>query len=481
MTPAPATEAVGAVAGGRVTGEEVSLFCRHAWLGPEVGLASGVLVTCAGGSITEIRAGLATSPAGAIRVGGEVCLPGFVNGHSHAFHRALRGVSETRSGDFWTWRELMYTVASRLDPESYRELASLVYAEMLLAGYTTVGEFHYLHHQNDGVPYSDANEMGSSLVEAASTAGIRLTLLDACYLQAGVDGTPLSGVQLRFSDTSADRWSERVINLLSTHETGGAARFGAAIHSVRAVPRRAIEAIAALATSKEIPLHVHLSEQRRENEDCMKVLGLSPTELLSDCGALSARTTAVHATHVGGSDLGRLGQEQCGVCACPTTERDLGDGVGPFSGLAGAGAVLSIGSDSHAVIDPFEETRAIELNERLSKERRGISAVPVLLDAGTSGGSRALGWPEGGLRVGAMADLVSISLDSARLAGPPPRAEPESLLARIVFAASPADVDTVVVGGRVVVEAGEHSTLGPSKALADRLGRAIAVALGAGR
>jgi len=373
----------------------------------------------------------------------------------------------------------MYSIAARLDPDSYRELASLVYAEMLLAGYTTVGEFHYLHHADGGVPYSDPNEMGLSLVQAAESSGIRLTLLDACYLQAGVDGSPLAGVQLRFSDTSGDRWSERVTRLLSAPGTAGdTTRFGAAIHSVRATPRPAIQTVSALASHEGLPLHVHLSEQRRENEECVKVLGITPTDLLSDCGALSARLTAVHATHLTASDLGRLGLAACGVCACPTTERDLGDGVGQFSDLADAGAVLSIGSDSHAVIDPFEETRAIELNERLSRERRGLSGVSALIGAGTSGGSRALGWPEGGLRVGAMADLVSIRLSSPRLAGPLSGSDPEGLLARIVFAGCAADVDSVVVGGRCVVEAGEHTILGPSRAIADRLGRAISLALG---
>jgi formiminoglutamate deiminase len=442
--------------------------------------------------IAEVQTGVAlASRPGAVRVGGDVCLPGFVNAHSHAFHRALRGVSETASGSFWTWRDLMYSVAARLDPDSYRELASLVYAEMLLAGYTAVGEFHYLHHAARGDPYADPNEMGSSVLAAASAAGIRLTLIDACYLQAGVDGSPLSGVQLRFGDGSDESWSERVSLMLpssSSARFGDLARLGVAVHSVRANPPTAIRTVAALASAARIPLHVHLSEQRRENEDCEKVLGLTPTELLGDCGALSVQTTAVHATHLTTSDVGRLGLASCGVCACPTTERDLGDGIGPFSDLADAGAVLSIGSDSHAVIDPFEETRAIELNERLGLERRGVWRVPALFSAATSGGLRSLGWPEGGIRVGAPADVVGIRLDSLRLAGARRFGSPgsegsadsagnhEELLARIVFSCSPADVDTVVVGGRVVVDGGEHVTLGPSGALAARLSHALAAA-----
>jgi formiminoglutamate deiminase len=483
------------------------LWAERAWLGPEEGFASDVLVSCSSsGLITGVRTGLPlASCPGAVRLGGDVCLPGFVNAHSHAFHRALRGVSETSSGSFWTWRELMYRVAAELDPDSYRELAALVYAEMALAGYSAVGEFHYLHHSEGGVPYADPNEMGLSLLSAASSAGVRLTLIDACYLQAGVDGSPLSGVQLRFGDGSGERWSDRVTRLLPAN--GSLVRFGVAAHSVRATPPMAIRTVASLAALAEVPLHVHLSEQRRENEECLKVLGLTPTDLLHDCGALTGHTTAVHATHVTTMDIGRLGLAACGVCACPTTERDLGDGIGPFADLADAGAVISIGSDSQAVIDPFEETRAIELDERLSTERRGVWQMAALLAAATSGGCRSLGWAGGGIRVGGLADVVGIRLDSPRLAGgwsggvaasagapfgtapragagsggnggvPGLSAADEELLARIVFAGSPSDIDTVVVGGRVVVESGEHVTMGPSQALAGRLRRAIAAVL----
>jgi formiminoglutamate deiminase len=461
--------------------------------------------------ITSVRTGVPLGEApGARRLGGDVCLPGFVNAHSHAFHRALRGVSETAAGSFWTWRELMYTAAGRLDPDSYRELASLVYVEMLLAGYTAVGEFHYVHRGPGGVAYSDPNAMGVAVSEAASAAGIRMTLLDACYLQASVSGAPLEGVQLRFGDASGEAWAERVSAMLSSSVVSELVRVGVAAHSVRATPAPAIKTVAALAAFEDLPLHVHLSEQQRENEECLKALSLTPTDLLYDCGALTSHTTAVHATHLTTLDLGRIGLASCGVCACPTTERDLGDGIGPFAELADAGAVLSIGSDSQAVIDPFEETRAIELDERLSSQRRGVWPVSGLFAAGSSGGSRALGWPTGGIAVGAMADFVCLDLSAPRLAGghrtvgsargpvsrsasgsavesgsasgPGARASSlsaadEELLARIVFAASPADVDTVVVGGRVVVEGGEHVVFGPPRSLSDRLSRAIAATL----
>jgi formiminoglutamate deiminase len=451
-----------------------ALWAPQAWLGEPGAFASDVLVSCsAAGVITGVEAGvpLASCP-GAVVVGGDVCLPGFVNAHSHAFHRMLRGVSETSAGSFWTWRELMYRAASRLDPDSYGSLARLVYAEMLLAGYTTVGEFHYLHHAPGGIRYDDPNEVGRSLLSAAASVGIRMTLLDACYLQAGVDGSPLSGVQLRFGDGSGEDWAERVAAFVSSESSDDAlVRFGVAAHSVRATPAAAIKTVTAFAASESLPLHVHLSEQRHENDECLKVAGLTPTDLLHDCGAVTSHTTVVHATHVTTMDLGRLGLASCGVCGCPTTARDLGDGIGPLSELADAGAVLAIGSDSHAVIDPFEETRAIELNSRLSLERRGVWQVPALLAAGTSGGSRSLGWPAGGIAVGCPADVIGIRLDSLRMAGG------QDVLARIVFAGSPADLDTVVVGARVVVEGGEHVALGPRRALAEQMSRAVVSAL----
>ncbi|MHB8245578.1 MAG: formimidoylglutamate deiminase [Acidimicrobiales bacterium] len=398
-----------------------------------------------------------------------VRLPGFVNAHSHAFHRVLRGASETRSGDFWTWRDLMYEVAGRLDPDSYRELATYVFAEMVLAGWTTVGEFHYLHHGPDGTPYEDPNEMSWSLLSAAADAGIRLTLLDACYLQAGVGGGALEGAQRRFGDGTGEGWAQRVTAATESGRFGDKASLGAAIHSVRAVPRPAAGSVAAWAADSAAPLHVHLSEQRRENEECLALLAVTPTDLLGEAGALSPRTTAVHATHLSAVDVTRLGLARCGVCACPTTERDLGDGVGPFAELADSGAVLSIGSDSHAVIDPFEEARSLETHQRLVEERRGVMGVSDLFAAATSGGARSLGWGEQAVA----GDWVEVNLDSSpRMAGSD-KLDDEGLLARVLFAAGPSEVRHVAVGGRLVVENREHVRLGTNRAIAERLSRAI--------
>jgi formiminoglutamate deiminase len=452
---------------------ERAFLAELAWLGKEDGVARDVLVRTVDGVITEVRPGVARAPAGAKRLPG-VTIPGLVNAHSHAFHRALRGRSEMRGGDFWTWRELMYEMAQRLDPDSYLELATAVYAEMALAGYTAVGEFHYLHHGDRGRPYNDPNEMGLALVEAAQRAGIRITLIDTCFLQGGLGGEPLLGTQLRFGDGSGERWTWRVDKLLAAlaaHPDAAHARAGVAIHSVRAVAPPAMKTVATYAARHELPLHVHLSEQRKENEDCLAEEGVSPTVLLDRSGALTAHTTAVHATHLLPHDMTVLGLAGVNVCACPTTERDLADGVGSFADLADAGCPLSLGSDSHAVIDPFEEMRAVELNERLVTHRRGIHQATNLLRAGTADGAASIGWPGAGrIRVGALADLTTVSLESPRLAAALPTspdisdaqavvASPGSLEAALVFAAAAADVQHVVVGGKTVVEDGRHVTV----------------------
>jgi formiminoglutamate deiminase len=370
--------------------------------------------------------------------------PGFANVHSHAFHRALRGRTHGDGGTFWTWRQRMYALAGRLDPDSYRELATAVYAEMALAGISCVGEFHYLHHAPGGVMYADPNVMAEALRQAAADAGIRLTLLDTCYLAGGIDA-PLSSAQHRFSDGSAAAWGARVADL----RPDATMRVGAAIHSVRAVPRGELATVAEIARG---PLHVHLSEQPAENEACLAAYGRTPTELLDEAGALSTRTTAVHATHLSTQDISLLGTSGTGVCLCPTTEADLADGIGPARALADAGSTISLGSDQHAVIDPFLEARALEHGERLRTGRRGRFTPTELGLALTGHGS--LGWREDHV------DLVAVRLDSVRTAG----CDPEQVL----LAATAADIHTVVVDGRIVARDGQHEWLGDVGRLLDK-------------
>jgi formiminoglutamate deiminase len=404
----------------------------HAWLGD--GVARDVLIEVTDGRFTAVTAGV-PAPPGATRLTGLV-LPGLANAHSHAFHRALRGRTHGERGSFWTWRELMYEVAGRLNPDTYFALARAVYGEMALAGITCVGEFHYLHHGPDGTPYDEPNAMGDALIAAARDAGVRITLLDTLYLTSSVDGRALDGVQKRFGDRDFDAWATRVEAL----KPGGHGRVGAAVHSVRAVPARHLSAMAGRGT-----LHVHLSEQRAENEQCLAVYGCTPTELLHRHGLLGPDTTAVHATHLTDDDIKTLGATGTGVCLCPTTERDLADGIGPGRALADAGSPLSLGSDSHAVIDIFEEARGVEMDERLATERRGHFTAAELLRAATA--HAALGWADAGsIAVGHRADLVAVSLDSVRTAGTDPE--------QAIYAATTADVTPVIVDGRPFVSGG---------------------------
>ena len=417
-------------------------WCEHAWLGE--GPVARVRVGVRDSRITAVETGVDAAP-GDERLPGMV-LPGFANAHSHAFHRALRGRTHDRGGTFWTWRERMYAVARRLDPDSYLALARATYAEMALAGVVTVGEFHYLHHGPDGTPYADPNAMGHALIQAAAEAGVRLTLLDTCYLAGGLGDaghTPLDEVQTRFSDGDAAGWAERVDQL----SDGDSLCIGAAIHSVRAVPAPQLPQVAAAALGR--PLHVHLSEQPQENEACLAFYGSTPTALLAAHGVLGAATTAVHATHLTERDVALLGGSRTIVCACPSTEADLADGIGPFRALRDAGSPLTVGSDQHVITDLLTEARLVESHERLAGGERGRFAPVELFYALTAQGHAGLGWPDAGrIAPGQRADLVAVRLDSPRTAGADP--------AQVVLVASAADVDTVLVGGVPVVTGGVH-------------------------
>ncbi|MGW4204220.1 formimidoylglutamate deiminase [Streptomyces sp. NPDC004726] len=427
----------------------VTYWAEYAWLDTQV--EPGVALDVRDGRVAAVRTGTESPPPGAEVLRG-LTIPGLANTHSHAFHRALRGSAQVGTGTFWTWREIMYDVAARLTPDSYFALARAVYAEMALAGITAVGEFHYLHHGPGGVPYADPNAMGEALIAAAADAGIRITLLDTVYLHGGLtrDGyRPLEGPQLRFGDGSADGWYERWSRL----KPSGHALIGAAVHSVRAFSEAdGYEEFAA--RTDGVPVHVHLSEQPAENAACLAVHGCTPTRLLDRAGFWKPTTTAVHATHLTDDDIRVLGAAGAGVCMCPTTERDLADGIGPAVALQREGSTLSLGSDSHAVIDLLEEARALELNERLRTRTRGHWTAAALLRAATADGHAALGRPDAGrLEPGALADFTTLALDTVRTAGPVARLGAETA----VFAATAADVRDVVVAGRRVVRSGAHA------------------------
>ena len=443
-------------------------WCEHAWL-PK-GSASGVRVVAGpDGMIADVETGVDPEPDD-VRLAGLV-MPGFAYTHSHAFHRALRGRTHGDGGTFWTWRDRMYVLADRLDPDTYRELATAVYAEMALAGITCVGEFHYLHHGAGGARYADPNAMGLALRDAAHAAGIRLTLLDTLYLRGGID-VPLEGVQRRFDDGDAENWANRV----SVLSDDPAFRVAAAVHSVRAVPADELDLVVEAALGEDgvaRPVHVHLSEQPAENAACQAAYGCSPAQLLSDHGVLGPSTTAVHATHVSAADIALLGSSHTTVCVCPTTERDLADGIGPARAMADAGAPLALGSDQHVLIDMLAEGRGLEMHERLVSGQRGRFSVAEIVDAVSPTGHAALGWPESGrIEVGSTCDLVSLDLHSLRTAG--------SLPAQAPLIAAAGDVDTVIVAGRTIVSGGRHLLLekGRSPRVAERMARAVAGAWG---
>jgi formiminoglutamate deiminase len=431
-----------------------------AYIGGE--LTGPVDISCHGGLITSISPALGVSGFDEVLPG--LVLPGFADAHSHVFHRGLRGRTHGGSdgiGSFWTWRETMYSLADRLTPDTFRQLATAAYAEMVCAGFTAAGEFHYLHHAPGGVRYDEVNEMGVAAAEAAQEAGIGLTLLDVAYLAGGF-GVPVNASQQRFSDGDAESWAGRVSGLSAALPAGRFApiRAGAAIHSVRAVPVDQLPCVATFAQQNGLVLHVHLSEQKAENDAALEATGRTPTQLLDDAGALSDRTAAVHATHLTARDVELLGAARSSVVICPTTEADLADGLPRAAELRTAGVVLTLGGDQHVITDPFAQARGLEYGERLATGARGTFPPDVLLDSATVAGHRAIGSPAGRIEVGAPADFVAVETTSARTAG--------SIGLQLVMSASAADVAVVVVGGVVQARAGEHVRLGKPGPLLQR-------------
>ena len=352
---------------------------------------------------------------------GIALLPGFVNTHSHVFQRALRGHTHrplSSHDTFWTWRRAMYAEAQRLNPDLLYEGALMTYREMLVAGYTSVGEFHYLHHQPGGQTYTDPNVMSEAVLQAGRDAGIRVVLLMTAYAQRGFNQPPEEG-QRRFCDASVDAFLARVETLRIS-----GVPIGVAPHSVRAVPEDWFRAIADYSRKHQLPLHVHADEQRAEIEQCQEEYGCTPIELLDRFDALGAKTTIVHATHANANEIALLAQDGCTVCVCPTTEGDLGDGIAPYVELLASQIPLAIGSDSNTRLDPIEELRWAEYSARMRYQRRRVlvademaSPGPLLLEYGTRRGATALGLETGIITPGVLADFIAIDLNHPSLAG----------------------------------------------------------------
>ena len=401
-------------------------------------------------------------PDSAVRLPGRALLPGCINAHSHAFQRAIRGITHLRTGssgdDFWSWREAMYRVVERIDRDGIRALSRLAFLEMVRSGYTGVGEFHYIHHDPacPGAP----NGLAEAVIEAAQEVGIRIRLLRVAYERSGFTGAPPSPGQLRFIEPDAQTIQDRTDALASWCGSLGDPRVttGIAPHSVRAVSGETLEALSDWAAAGEHVLHVHGSEQPAEVRDCLEATGLRPIAWLDERGALGPLTTVVHATHLDEDDIRRLARSGATVCACPTTEADLGDGILPAGPLHDSGVPFALGSDSQAVIDPFQEMRLLEMNERLRTGSRAClldgagTCAPVLLDAITRGGARSLRWNAGAIVEGALADLITVDLKDIRLAG----ALPETLPAMLACHGDGGLVRDVWTQGERIVTDGAH-------------------------
>ena len=391
------------------------------------------------------------NPALVFASDGDWRVPGIANLHSHAFQRAMAGLAERQThpeDSFWTWREIMYRFAGRMDPDSTYAVATQLYAEMLEAGYTTVCEFHYVHHQPDGTPYADPAAMSKALIAAARDTGIRMTLLPVLYMTGGFDGRALSARQQRFGHGVEDFL--RLLDGLRALEDEQL-RVGCAFHSLRAVPEAAMrEVLAALPAGA--PLHIHIAEQVGEVQDCLAVRNARPVEWLLREFSVDPRWTLVHATHLTREETLGIASRGATVAICPTTEANLGDGLFPLRDYLAAGGRWGIGSDSHVSVSPVEELRWLEYGQRLVTRHRNIAVTPATPSVGETLLQRvreSLSTATGFDRVH---DEVVLDGDAPALAG----ATTDDLVDRWMFAGNRPLVKQVRVAGREVVSAGRH-------------------------
>jgi formimidoylglutamate deiminase len=423
------------------------LYSRGAFVGGQA------LLVGTEGTIVTADAGLT---AETISLPRKAVLPGFVNTHSHSFQRLIRGKSESRamSGrDFWSWRGTMYHAAAHLDPEEVYDVARMAFLEMLLSGTTTVGEFHYLHNAPGGRPYDDPNLLSKQVIAAAQSVGIRVVLLRSAYMRSGYELQRDPG-QIRFFE-SASQFIENMNALAAATSVP----VGVAPHSLRAVPLRELKEMAAWARERKLPLHMHVAEQIAENEACLREYGLTPVALLGREGLLGPDFTAVHAIHISAEEIALLAGSGATVCSCPTTERNLGDGVIVADQVMREGIGIALGSDSQAQIDPLEDARELEYHLRLDRQQRAIldqigeqTLASRLFDCATVNGARSLGVHAGELSAGSLADFFTVDLDDLSIAGH----SGGDLLPLVVFSLDRTAIRDVVVHGRWVVRDGRH-------------------------
>jgi formimidoylglutamate deiminase len=421
---------------------------------------SGVLVSKNGHILESSKEADAPSMQ-VVNLPGKALLPGFVNVHSHSFQRLIRGKSESRivSGkDFWSWRGTMYHAANQLDPQEVYDVARMAFLEMVLAGTTTVGEFHYLHKAPNGQSYDDPNLLSRQVIAAAQSVGIRIVLLRTAYLRSGYE-LPPDPAQTRFFE-SANTFLENMSALIRDCSAAPSeVRFGVAPHSIRAVPLTDLKKIVAWCRENKLPLHMHVAEQIAENAACLREYGATPVQLLGRERLLGPDFTAVHAIHISAEEIAMLAEANAIICSCPTTERNLGDGIIAADRVMAAGIDVAFGSDSQTQIDPLEDARELDYHLRLEKRERAIldqigdqMLASRLFDCATVHGARALNVPAGGLTPGALADFFTVDLNDVSISGH----SAEDLLPIVVFALNRSAIRDVVVNGRFVLRDQKH-------------------------
>ena len=425
---------------------------------------SDVALVCDENVVRLAPAGEVQDP---IRLNKRALLPGLINAHSHAFQRVIRGRTERRSehtsDSFWTWREQMYAGANRLSPEDIYAASKMAFLEMALAGITAVGEFHYIHHAPDGSRYSESNLLERQVIRAARDVGVRIALLRVAYARAGYQKEP-NPQQIRFIEDSPESYLKSLEELLAAPELKtDVAWVGVAPHSVRAVPLDYLKTVVGYANERRLMVHMHVAEQTAEVEACIEEYGRSPVALLDTEGLLSEKFTAVHAIHVTPKAISALARAQANVCACPTTERNLGDGLVPVDAYFNAGVPVSLGTDSQTQIDLLEDARELEYHLRLQRTARNILApggetdesalARRLFACATTAGATSIGFDGGSLEPGAPADFFTVDLDDPSVAG----STTDNLLTNVVFSLSRTAIKDVVVGGKMIVADGRHA------------------------
>ncbi len=424
-------------------------------------VANGLVLVSETGQFLESPKTIDPSSTKVVDLPGKALLPGFVNVHSHSFQRLIRGKSESRvaSGkDFWSWRGTMYHAASQLDPQDVYDVARMAFLEMVLAGTTTVGEFHYLHNAPNGHPYDDPNLLSKQVIAAAQSVGIRIVLLRTAYLRSGFE-LPRDPGQTRFFE-STTAFIENTNALLRDHSSNlSEVRVGVAPHSIRAVPLPDLKEIAAWSRANKLPLHMHVAEQVAENVACLREHSLTPVSLFNKEQLLGPDFTAIHAIHITTDEIAMLAEAKATIGSCPTTERNLGDGILAADRVMSAGIPVALGSDSQAQIDPLEDARELDYHLRLERQERAvldqIASKPMasrLFDSATIHGARSLALPSGEITPGTFADFFTVDLDDVSIAGH----SAEDLLPIIVFSLSRSAIRDVAVNGRLILRDQKH-------------------------